>query len=178
MSLRWPPDSRWAAAWLVGLFVVLLLLLMTLPANAQTQNASEPTTLTALLAACEQNLQTLNSRLAERQLQVQALRESLQRAEESLTASQESLMDLREKLAEAESSLATLQRDLRETQNLYSALSTQYSELEKSWQAYRSEMKTQVDTLERDYARARRWVIGFGVSTAVGFIVSVVLALR
>ena len=178
MSLRWPPDSRWAAAWLVGLFVVLLLLLMTLPANAQTQNANEPTTLTELLEACEQNLRTLNLRLAERQLQVQTLRESLQRAEESLTASLASLMDLREKLAGAESSLATLQTDLQETQKSYSALSTQYDALETSWQAYRSEMVAQVSTLEREARNARRWAAVFGVGTAVGFIVSVVLALR
>ena len=178
MRLPGQPDSRLALAWLLCLFVVLLLLMAAPRGHGQTESPSGPLSLTQLLEACEQNLQTLNSRLAERQLQVQTLRESLQRAEESLTASLASLMDLREKLAGAESSLVTLQRDLQETQNLYSALSTQYDALETSWQAYRNTMVTQVAGLERDVVRARRWAAVFGVGTAVGFIVSVVLALR
>ena len=178
MRLPGQPDSRLALAWLLCLFVVLLLLMAAPRGHGQTVNPSGPPTLTELLEACERNLQTLNSRLAERQLQVQALRDSLLRAEAKLTASQESLTDLRARLAEAESSLATLQTDLQATQNSYTALSTQYSALETSWQAYRSEMVTQVVTLEREARNARRWAAVFGVGTAVGFIVSVVMALR
>ena len=170
-------DSRWALAWLLGLLIVLLLLMAGTKLHAQTGNESEPPSLTSLLEACEQNLLILNSRLVERQAQVQTLRDSLLRAEARLTDSQESLTDLREKLAEAESSLATLRTALSEMQNSYSALSTQYSALETSWQAYRDEMTTQVSKLELDYARARRWAIGFGVSTAVGLVGSLVLAL-
>ena len=178
MRYPWQPERRWALLWLLCLFVVLLLLMAGPRAHGQTQSESEPPSLTALLEACEQNLQTLNLRLVERQAQVQTLRDSLLRAEAKLTDSQASLTDLQARLAEAESSLATLQTALRETQNSYSALLKQYDTLETSWQAYRSEMTTQVAGLERDYARAKRWAIGCGVAAAVGFIVSVVLAFR
>jgi chromosome segregation ATPase len=176
MRLPPPPDSRWALAWLVGLLIVLLLLMAGPKLHGQTGNESEPPSLTSLLEACERNLQTLNSRLVERQ--VQTLRDSLLRAESKLIDSQASLTDLQEKLAEAESSLATLQKDLSETQNSYNALSTSYSALEKSWQAYRSEMTKQVSDVTRDYQRARRWAIGFGVTSVIAVIVSVVLAIR
>jgi chromosome segregation ATPase len=178
MRLPGPSDSRWALAWLVGLLIVLLLLMAGPNLHGQTGNESEPPSLTSLLEACERNLQTLNSRLVERQAQVQTLRDSLLRAESKLIDSRASLTDLQEKLAEAESSLATLQKDLSETQNSYNALSTSYSALEKSWQAYRSEMTKQVSDVTRDYQRARRWAIGFGVTSVIAVIVSVVLAIR
>jgi chromosome segregation ATPase len=178
MRLPPPPDSRWALAWLVGLLIVLLLLMAGPKLHGQTGNESEPPSLTSLLEACDQNLQMLNSRLVERQAQVQTLRDSLLRAESKLIDSQASLTDLQEKLAEAESSLATLQTDLQEMQNSYNALSTQYDALEFSWQAYRKEVTTQVAGLETKLARSRRWVLGLGVTTVIGVIVSVVLATR
>jgi chromosome segregation ATPase len=147
-------------------------------ANGQSVSPSEPPTLSENLSQAEQTLTLLVRRLEERQKQVADLLANSQIADGKLRDLAESLASLRLQLESAQASLEKSQSELTVTSLSLQSLSMRYDELERKWLAYRSEMKTQVDTLERDYARARRWAIGFGVSTAVGFIVSVVLALR
>jgi len=178
MRLPRPSDSRWALAWLLGLLIVLLLLMAGPKANGQSVSPSEPPTLSENLSQAEQTLTLLVRRLEERQKQVADLLANSQIADGKLRDLAESLASLRLQLESAQASLEKSQSELTVTSLSLQSLSMRYDELERKWLAYRSEMKTQVDTLERDYARARRWAIGFGVSTAVGFIVSVVLALR
>lgn len=178
--MRLPPDSdsRWALAWLVGLLIVLLLLMAGPKAHGQTGNESEPPSLTSSLETAEQMLTLLVTRLGERQTQVSELQSSLTQADEKLRDLAESLATLRAQLEAAQSSLAQSQADLQETLRLLDALSKRYDALEESWQAYRKEVTAQVFTLETNLARSRRWAVGFGVTTVIGVIVSVMLAIR
>lgn len=167
-----------AAVWLACLLFVLLLLLVTTQAHGQDGSVSAPTPLRQSLSEAEQTLTLLSARLAERRQQVSDLQASLARADERLIDLAASYESLRQTLGAAQSSLAQSQTDLTATSSSLEALSARYVALEISWQAYRDEMVTQVVTLEREAKRARRWAVVFGVGTAVGFIVSVVLALR
>lgn len=178
MRLRRPQDSCLVLALFMSLLVVLWLLVGTQTARGQTPKPSEPPSLTVLLASCEQNLATLAARLEERTLQVADLRENLQIAEKKLTASQESLTALREQLATAELSQTQLQTDLSAMQSSYSALSTQYASLEVSWQAYRDEMRGQVDAVELERDRARVWTRILSVTTITGAVLAFIFALR
>jgi Skp family chaperone for outer membrane proteins len=177
MRLPPSPDSRWALAWLVCLLVLLLLLGAT-RSHGQTVSESGPPSLSANLAEAEQALQALVTRLETRQRQVNELQANLLTADEKLRDLAESLATLRAQLEAAQSSLQTSQADLVETSNLLDSALKQYDALETKWQAYRKEVTTQVAGLETNLARARRWVIGFGVATVIGVVVSVVLAIR
>ena len=178
MRLPGQPDSRLALAWLLCLFVVLLLLMAAPRGHGQTESSSAPPTLSASLSEAEQTLAMLLTRLGERRQQVSDLQENLRLADEKLSALAASYASLQQTLEAARLSLETSQADLTETSSLLSALSTRYDALERQWLAYRSEMVTQIVTLERQARNARRWAAVFGVGTAVGFLVSVVLALR
>jgi len=139
---------------------------------------SEPPSLSSSLEQAEMNLQQLMARLGERQQQVSDLQASLQTADARLNDLAASLATLRGQLASAEESLTESRTALEETLISLDALSQRYNELEQAWQGYRSEMRKQVADVERDYRRAKRWAVGFGVSTVVGLVVSVILALR
>jgi len=178
--MRLPPgsDSRWALAWLLGLLIVLLLLMAGPRAHGQTGNESEPASLTENLAQAERTLSLLVQRLGERQKQVSELQSSLLTADARLSDLLDSLVSLQQQLSQAQESQAQSETALTETLNSFDALSTQYDALETAWQAYRDEMTKQVSDVTRDYQRARRWAVGFGVATVVGVVVSVLLAIR
>jgi len=178
MRLPPSPDSRWALAWLLGLLIVLLLLMAGPKAHGQTGNESEPPSLTSSLETAEQMLMLLVTRLAERQTQVSELQSSLLTADEKLSDLLDSLVSLQQQLSQAQESQAQSETALTETLTSLDALSLRFNELDKRWQAYRDEMNKQVSDVTRDYQRARRWAVGFGVATVVGVVVSVLLALR
>ena len=166
-----------ALAWLACLLVLLLLLGVT-RSHAQTGNESGPPSLSANLAEAEQALQALVTRLGERQKQVSDLQASLTQADSKLIDLAASLATLREQLEAAQVSLTQSGTDLAATLNLLDSALKQYDALEISWQAYRKEVTTQVAGLETKLARSRRWVLGFGVTTVIGVVVSVIFALR
>lgn len=178
--MRLPPDSdsRWALAWLLGLLIVLLLLMAGPRLHAQTGNESEPPSLTSSLEQSEQMLMLLVQRLGERQKQVSELQSSLLTADARLSDLLDSLVSLQQQLSQAQESQAQSEMALTETLSSFDALSTQYDALETAWQAYRDEMTKQVGDVTRDYQRARRWAVGFGVASVIVVIVSVVLATR
>jgi len=178
--MRLPPgsDSRWALAWLVGLLIVLLLLMAGPKAHGQTGNESEPPSLTSSLETAEQMLMLLVTRLAERQTQVADLQASLTQADARLKDLLDSLVSLQQQLSQAQESQAQSATALTETLTSLDVLSRRFNELDKRWQAYRDEMVKQVSDVTRDYQRARRWAVGFGVTSVIAVIVSVVLALR
>ena len=178
MRLPGQPDSRLALAWLFCLFIVLLLLMAGPRLNGQSESQPGPPSLASSLQVAEQTLALLVTRLVERQRQVIELQSSLSQADTRLSDLAASLATLRVQLELAQVSLAQSESALMETSISLDSLSTRYDALEQRWQDYRSEMVTQVSDLERDLKRARRWAVGFGVSTAVGFLVSVLLALR
>jgi septal ring factor EnvC (AmiA/AmiB activator) len=177
MRLPPPPDSRWALAWLACLLALLLLLGAT-RSHGQTVSESGQPSLSASLAEADLTLTLLVTRLDERQKQVIELQSSLLQADSKLIDLAASLATLRAQLEAAQISLQQSETDLAETLNLLDSLSKRYDALETSWQAYRKEVTTQVAGLEIKYARSRRWAIGFGVTTVIGVVVSVVLALR
>lgn len=158
--------------------VVLWLAGLISKAHGQTGNENEPPTLNSSLQEVEATLQTLESRLLERQRQVESLRDNLRVADERLNALVVSYRSLGAQLQEAQSTLERSQTDLTATSLSLEALSKRYDELERSWQEYRTEMTKQVYDLDRQYKRAKRWVWGFGISTAIGFIVSILLAIK
>jgi chromosome segregation ATPase len=130
------------------------------------------------LSEAEQTLTLLSERLAERRQQVSDLQANSLIVSARLNELAVSYESLQQTLEAARESLVQSQTDLTATSTSLAALSTRYGELERQWQDYRSEMVTQIVTLERQARNARRWAAVFGVGTAVGFIVSVVLALR
>lgn len=160
------------------LCVSLLLLLATQKLHGQSESGSEPLSLTQNLEQAEMNLQQLMTRLGERQRQIADLQASLQTADSRLNDLAASLATLQGQLATAGQSLTESRTALEETLTSLDALSQRYNELEASWLDYRSEMKKQVADVERDYKRARRWAVGFGISTAVGFVLSLILAMK
>ena len=167
-----------ALAWLLGLLIVLLLLMAGPRLHAQTGNESEPPSLTENLEQAEQMLTLLVTRLAERQTQVADLQASLTQADEKLSDLLDSLVSLQQQLSQAQESQAQSETALTETLTSLDVLSRRFNELDKRWQEYRDEMNKQVSDVTRDYQRARRWAVGFGVATVVGVVVSVLLALR
>ena len=178
MRLPGQPDSRLALAWLLALFIVLLLLMAGPRLNGQSVSEPGQTSLRQNLTVAERTLTQLVERLNERQQQVLDLRASLMRADARLSDLAASYATLQQMLEAAQASLLESQTDLQATSTSLDSLSTRYDALEQRWQDYRSEMTTQVTDLERDLKRARRWAVGFGVSTAVGFILSLIMALR
>lgn len=158
--------------------VVLWLAGLISKAHGQTGNESEPMPLNSSLEQVEATLRTLESRLVERQRQVESLRDNLRVADERLNALVGSYESLGAQLQEVQSTLERSQTDLTATSLSLEALSKRYAELESRWQEYRTEMTTQVVDLERQYRMAKRWAWGFGISTAVGFIVSLLLAIK
>jgi len=178
MRLRRRQDSSSALALLLCLCAVLLFLLVGPTAHGQVPRQSEPPSLISLLETCEANLVNLVTRLEERTLQVQTLRDNLLQAETKLTASQESLTALRAQLVTAEQSLAQLQTDLSATLSSRDELLKQSSALEASWQAYRSEMKAQIDAVQRERDRARCWTRTLLCSTLVCGIATLIFAVR
>ena len=178
MRLPGQPDSRLALAWLLALFIVLLLLMAGPRLNGQSVSEPGQTSLRQSLTVAERTLTQLVDRLNERQQQVLDLRASLTRADARLSDLAESYASLQQTLEAAQASLTESQSALMATSTSLDSLSTRYDALEQRWQDYRSEMVAQITTLERQYTIARRWAVGFGVSTAVGFILSLIMALR
>jgi len=176
-SRRLPPDSL-PVLWLVILLAVLLLLMAAPRGSGQTGSTSALSLSSGSLTEAEQVLQALVTRLEERRMQLVALRETLKQADEKLLDYERTLTALEQQLQQAQDSLAKSQADLTATSTSLAELSTRFDELDRRWQEYRDEMKKQVAALERELQKARRWAVGFGVGTAVGFVVSLVLALR
>ncbi len=163
-----------AAAWLAGLFIVLLLLLLSWPGNAQTSSVSAPTLSSGSLQEAEAILTTLSSRLVERKQQVNELQLSLLRADLKLDDFARALTALEERLQAAQESLSTSQADLRATLNLLDALSKRYEELEKRWNEYRDEALRATVALERRLLTSRAWSTALGISTLILAIVSAI----
>lgn len=173
-----PSDWRRASGWLCFLLLVLLLLLATQNAHGQTPSESTPQTLSSSYSEAEQTLTLLLSRLAERKLQVLALQDSLKQADVRLNDYAEALTRFAAQLREAQTSLEKSRSDLTETSSLLLELSKRYDDLEADWQAYRSEMVAQVTGLEGDLRCARRWAVGFGVSTVAALVACIVFAIK
>jgi chromosome segregation ATPase len=163
---------------LLGVLIVLLLLMAGPRLHGQSESTPSALTLSENLARAEQALQDLVTRLEARQRQVSELQSSLLQADSKLIDLAASLATLRAQLEAAQVSLAQSGTDLVATLNLLDSALKQYDALEISWQAYRKEVTTQVAGLETKLARSRRWVLGFGVTTVIGVVLSVVLATR
>ena len=177
MYYRQRPGYSSALAWLLCSCVVLLLLAATQRVSGQTGNDSGPPSLSSSLQEAEMNLQMLMQRLGERQKQIAELQNSLTQADARLLDLQASLATLQDQLVLAQESLTNSQTELQETLFSLDALSLQYSKLEESWQAYRSEMTGQVAKLEREYKKAKTFACVFLGTTVAGTVVSIILAL-
>jgi chromosome segregation ATPase len=178
MLLRRPPDSLWALALLIGLCAILLLLAATQKLHGQSESGSGPPSLTQNLSEAEMNLRLLMERLTERQQQVADLQSNLRVADAKLSDLADSLAILQAELEQAQASQKESETALMETSTSLDVLLQRYNELDKAWKNYRTEAVKQITDLEKEYKRARRWAIGFGVSTAVGFLLSLFLALK
>jgi ElaB/YqjD/DUF883 family membrane-anchored ribosome-binding protein len=99
-------------------------------------------------------------------------------ADAKLSDLADSLAILQAELEQAQASQKESETALMETSTSLDALLQRYNELDKAWKNYRTEAVKQITDLENEYNRARRWAIGFGVSTAVGFLLSLFLALK
>lgn len=143
--MRWPPerDSFWA--WLFLALAIACLLLAYAPTKAHGQPS-----LNTSLGQAEQNLTLLVSRLEERKKQADELQANLQKVGLRLADSEASLRNLEALLAEAQSALENSRKEQAATSSSLETLWKRYNELDKSWQAYRDEMRKQVAQVQRE----------------------------
>lgn len=172
------PASPWGLAFFLFFIAVLWLLLGAQIGHAQTASPSGPPSLSSLLQECEENLSILVQHLIDQEQKVQTLRDNLRKAEASLAASRESLTDLQAQLGEAEQSLEKLQEDYKAMSNSRDELLNRSRQLGESWQDYRNEMQKQIAALQKERNKAKAFAWTFGVAAAVGFGLSIFMAVR
>jgi len=171
-----------ALAWLLGLLIVLLLLMAGPRLNAQSEQSISPASIEASLIDSLSASATLRQALLDQRASRQDLEIAYAELKQQQQLSQESAEKRISELLKQLHDSGTLSDDLRaEISRLMKLLTESKAEsesLSKAFEAYRNEMGKQVADLTRDYARARRWAVGFGVTSVIAVIVSVVLALK
>jgi hypothetical protein len=166
--------SSWARLVCISLPLVLLLVLQPRIAHGQTEKAQQPPSLMQQIESLHSKEQLLVQRLTDRSNQVSDLEESLKRAKQKSDDSAASSEALEKKLALAKELQYSSEMGLQATLSSLDQLNQTQQRSDAAFQAYRTEMQSQVAELQRE-RNTWSWIGWTGGGAALGAIAGAAL---
>lgn len=173
-GLPGPSDSRWALAWLLCFFIILLLLVAT-RSNGQSGSSTRLTSIEASLIDSLEASATLRQALLEQRASRLDLETAYAELKQQLQLSRETLQKRIDELTRLLNDSLTLSDALRaeisRLTKLLAASNEEFAELSKAFADYRAEVKVQISGLE---LRVKWWRIGAVAGWIAAVIASIV----